>query len=443
MTTEQERHNWLRLALMPHIGAETFLQLIRCFGTATAALQADAAAVRQVLVRKATQEAWANRRGEAEQAAEAAEKWSEQENCRLLLLCDEDFPAMLSEGIPPPPMLFVRGNVGLLHRPSVAIVGSRHATPQALRIAHDFGRSLSERGISVVSGMAAGIDAAAHRGALAAGGGTVAFWGTGIDRIYPSSNRELAYELGEKGAIVSEFPLGTRPLAGNFPRRNRLIAALSQAVLVVEAALESGSLITARLAGEMGREVLAVEANPATVRQWTGRIPLVEADATDVEALEQLGATEFGTAVVGVATSLEASVLITGNLVDLETPQIWAKAISRAHGRILRRIGAQHVVYPEFDAGQRAAHLVSGRMLDYIEMEKGGFTIVKMRPPTELHGFTIGQSKVRSRYGVTVFGLMSPGEPFEYATPDTLVSAEDVLVVGGDAALLERFANRA
>ena len=195
-----------------------------------------------------------------------------------------------------------------------------------------------------------------------------------------------------------------------------------------------GSAVAATL-DRLGREVLAVEANPATVRQWTGRIPL--------EALEQLGATEFGTAVVGVATSLEASVLITGNLVDLETPQIWAKAISRAHGRILRRIGAHHVVYPEFDAGQRAAHLVSGRMLDYIEMEKGGFTIVKMRPPTELHGFTIGQSKVRSRYGVTVFGLMSPGEPFEYATPDTLVSAEDVLVVGGDAALLERFANRA
>ena len=258
MITEQERHYWLRLALMPHIGAESFLQLIRRFGTATAAWQADAAAVRQVLVRKAAQEAWANRRGAAEQAAEAAEKWSEQENCRLLLLCDEDFPAMLSEGITPPPMLFVRGNIGLLHRPSVAIVGSRHATPQALRIAHDFGRSLSERGIPVVSGMAAGIDAAAHRGALAAGGGTVAFWGTGIDRIYPSSNRELAYELGEKGAIVSEFPLATRPLAGNFPRRNRLIAALSQAVLVVEAALESGSLITARLAGEMGREVLAV-----------------------------------------------------------------------------------------------------------------------------------------------------------------------------------------
>ena len=126
-----------------------------------------------------------------------------------------------------------------------------------------------------------------------------------------------------------------------------------------------GSAVAATL-DRLGREVLAVEANPATVRQWTGRIPLVEADATDVEALEQLGATEFGTAVVGVATSLEASVLITGNLVDLETPQIWAKAISRAHGRILRRIGAQHVVYPEFDAGQRAAHLVSGLSLIHI-----------------------------------------------------------------------------
>ena len=101
------------------------------------------------------------------------------------------------------------------------------------------------------------------------------------------------------------------------------------------------------------------------------------------------------------------------------------------------------MVYPEFDAGQRAAHLVSGRMLDYIEMEKGGFTIVKMRPPRELHGFTIGEARIRSRYGVTVFGLMSPGEPFEYASAETLVSSDDVLVVGGDATLLERFANRA
>ena len=202
-----------------------------------------------------------------------------------------------------------------------------------------------------------------------------------------------------------------------------------------------GTAVAATL-DRLGREVLAVEHNPNTVRQWSGRIPLIEADATDMEALEQLGATEFGTAVVGVASSLEASVLITSNLVELGIGQIWAKAISATHGRILHRIGANHVVYPKYDAGQRAAHLVSGRMLDYIEMEKNGFSIIKMRPPHELHGFTIGQSKVSSRYGVTIIGLMSPGEHFEYATPQTMVGAEDILVVGGDANLLEHFANR-
>ena len=193
---------------------------------------------------------------------------------------------------------------------------------------------------------------------------------------------------------------------------------------------------------QLGYEILAVEKNPSRVQAFAGRFPLVEADATSKDALEQLGAREFRSAVVGVGSSLEAAVLITANLVDMGISSIWVKATSSQHGRILRLVGAHHVVYPDLDAGKRTAHLVGGRMVDYIEMEKGGFTIVKMRPPTELHGFTIGQSKVRSRYGVTVFGLMSPGEPFEYATPDTLVSAEDVLVVGGDAALLERFANR-
>ena len=181
-----------------------------------------------------------------------------QDCCRLLLLQDDDFPEMLTQGITAPPVLFLRGNAELLHTSSAAIVGSRHATPQAMRIAKDFGRALSEKGIPVVSGMASGIDTAAHQGALQADGGTIAVWGTGIDRIYPPSNKNLAYEIAEKGLIVSEFPLDTRPFAGNFPRRNRLIAALSQLTLVVEAALESGSLITAKLAAEMGREVMAV-----------------------------------------------------------------------------------------------------------------------------------------------------------------------------------------
>lgn len=190
-----------------------------------------------------------------------------------------------------------------------------------------------------------------------------------------------------------------------------------------------------------GREVMAVEKNPELIEQWTGRLPLVEADASNPEALEQLGAREFPVAVVGVGTSLEASVLITGNLVDLDMPEIWAKAISAEHGRILRRIGAHHVVYPEHDAGQRVAHMVSGRMLDFIEMEDG-FTIVKMRPPKETHGFTLAESDIRKKYGISVIGVKPPGEPFEYATENTRINRDDILIVSGDTELLERFAQR-
>lgn len=191
----------------------------------------------------------------------------------------------------------------------------------------------------------------------------------------------------------------------------------------------------------LDRQVLGVEKDPELIRTWSGRLPLVEGDATNPEVMAQLGVQDFHTAVVGVGTALEASVLITGNLVDFEVPQIWTKAISAEHGRILRRIGAHHVVYPEHDAGLRVAHLVSGKMLDFIEMEDG-FTIVKMMPPRELHGFTVGQAQVRKRYGVTIIGVKPPGQPFRYATDETRIDAKDVLIVSGDTALLERFAAR-
>lgn len=202
-----------------------------------------------------------------------------------------------------------------------------------------------------------------------------------------------------------------------------------------------GSAVAVTL-DRLGREVFAVERDPVKVQKWSGRLALAEADATNLDALEQLGAGEFASAVVGVGSSLEASVLTTANLVDLGIPSIWAKATSREHGRILKRIGAHHVVYPEFDAGQRAAHLVSGRMLDYIEMQREGFSIVKMRPPRETHGFTLAQSQIRTKYGVTVLGVMSPGEPFEYASKETMIQPNDVIIVSGDASLLEAFAAR-
>lgn len=202
-----------------------------------------------------------------------------------------------------------------------------------------------------------------------------------------------------------------------------------------------GSSVAATMES-LGHEILAVEKNPRRVQQLTGRFPLIEADATASEALEQMGARQFASAVVGVGSSLEASVLITANLVELGIPNIWAKATSREHGKILKRIGAHHVVYPEFDAGIRAAHLVSGRMIDYLQMDRFGFAVMKLHPPREVHGFTVGQLDLRGRYGVNVLGVISPDRPFEYATADTRINAEDTMIVSGDTRLLEAFAAR-
>lgn len=255
-TNSHEQIAWLRLAFMPHIGPETFAKLIDHYGNAQNVWH-EQDEVGQILPPQAAK-AWRSRQHEAFTAADAALTWATQSHCRLLFAGDTDFPQRLREGLTPPPVLFARGRVELLHQTGIAIVGSRHATPQALRTAADFAAELAKHHLTIVSGMAAGIDTAAHEGALHASGDTVAVWGTGIDRIYPAGNQKLAHQLAEKGCIITEFPLHTRPLAGNFPRRNRLIAALSQATLVVEAAVESGSLITARLAAEMGREVCAI-----------------------------------------------------------------------------------------------------------------------------------------------------------------------------------------
>ncbi|MCT1801759.1 potassium transporter [Kocuria sp. WRN011] len=191
-----------------------------------------------------------------------------------------------------------------------------------------------------------------------------------------------------------------------------------------------------------GNEVLGVERDAALVQKMSGQLThVVEAEATDIDALRQVGATDFTAAVVGVGTSIESSVLITANLVDLGIDRIWAKAISPAHGKILARIGAHHVIFPEADAGRRTAHLVSGRLLDYIEFDDD-FAIVKMYPPRETQGFTLGESDVRSKYGVTVVGVKSPGEDFTYARPETMVTSRDLLIVSGHVDLIERFAAR-
>lgn len=197
---------------------------------------------------------------------------------------------------------------------------------------------------------------------------------------------------------------------------------------------------TAGQLDRLNREVLAVDEDENLVQKWAERVThAVQADARSLDALQQIGAGDFSIAVVAVGSSIEASVLITANLVDLKVPQIWAKAISQSHGKILARIGANHVIYPEAEAGRRVAHLVSGRMLDFIEFDDD-FAIVKMYPPKPIRGITLAESQVRRKYGVTIVGVKAPGKEFTYATAETVVSNHDLVIVSGNSGDIEKFA---
>jgi trk system potassium uptake protein TrkA len=191
----------------------------------------------------------------------------------------------------------------------------------------------------------------------------------------------------------------------------------------------------------LGREVLAVDEDAGLVQKWAERVThAVQADARSLDALRQIGADEFSIAVVATGSSIESSVLITANLVDLKIPQIWSKAISQSHGKILARIGANHVIYPEAEAGERVAHLVSGRMIDFIEFDDD-FVLVKMYPPKPIRGLSLTESQVRTKYNITVVGVKSPGKPFTYATEQTVVSNHDLIIVSGTERDIDRFAS--
>lgn len=196
---------------------------------------------------------------------------------------------------------------------------------------------------------------------------------------------------------------------------------------------------TAGQLARLDRDVLAVDEDPVLVQKWAERVThAVQADARSIDALRQIGAQDFSIAVVAVGSSIESSVLITANLVDLKIPQIWAKAISQSHGKILSRIGANHVIYPEAEAGERVAHLVSGRMIDFIEFDDD-FAIVKMYPPKPIRGMTLTESQVRKKFGITVVGVKSPGKEFTYATPETVISDHDLIIASGNTSDLDRF----
>ena len=250
----------IRLMRSPNIGPVSYLQLLARFGDARAALEAlpDLAARGGAPYRPAP---------ETQISSEIARV--RQAGARYLFHDAADYPALLSALETPPPILTVRGAAALLSRPTVAIVGARNASAGAVKLARDFGAALAERGFAVASGLARGIDAAAHRGALQAmsdGGGTIGVIASGIDLAYPPEHAELQEQVAQSGLLIAEMPPGTEPLARHFPTRNRIIAGLAAGTLVVEAAPRSGSLITARLAGEAGREVMAIPGSPLDSR---------------------------------------------------------------------------------------------------------------------------------------------------------------------------------
>lgn len=247
--------DWIRLAAVPGIGGRTQRLLLQHFGLPKEVFTASGSALRGVL---GPELAAALHAHDSSAEIAAALAWAEEPGNHLLTLADAAYPAALLDGDDPPILLYAKGRIELLNRPAVALVGSRNATQQGIQNAEAFAAVLSRAGLGVVSGLALGIDAAAHRGGLQGPGSTIAVVGTGLDRIYPARNASLAREIAESGVIVSEFALGTPPLAANFPRRNRIIAGLALGCLVVEAAERSGSLITARLAAEAGREVFAI-----------------------------------------------------------------------------------------------------------------------------------------------------------------------------------------
>ncbi len=255
MTPTEDLSSWIALSVVPGLGEISLRKLLKQFGPPDQILAASESALSQIVGNKLAE------RIKSHDSAEIVSKtlaWLEETGHAMVTLADSNYPSLLLQTADPPPLIYVKGNTDLLSMPAIAVVGSRNATVQGVNNAESFAKSLSDSGLCIVSGLALGIDAAAHAGGLAGAGKSVAVVGTGLDRVYPARNKELAHQLAQHGALISEFPLGTPALANNFPRRNRIISGLSLGCLVVEAAVSSGSLITARLALEQGREVFAI-----------------------------------------------------------------------------------------------------------------------------------------------------------------------------------------
>ncbi len=255
MPISAEQRAWLALTLVPGVGTTHFIRLLARFRTPGAVLSAGEGQLREVVGPKLAQRI--AQYGDAADVADQERRMAEYD-AWLVTLNDDDYPSRLGEIYDPPLVLFGRGTLLPSDSACVAIVGTRRPTPYGVRMASRLAASLAERGITVVSGLAAGIDAAAHQGALEAGGRTIAILGNGVDTVYPSNHGDLMHRIIQQGCVLSQFSMGTKPSRGHFPYRNRIISGVTLGTIVVQAPLKSGALITARQAIEQGREVFAV-----------------------------------------------------------------------------------------------------------------------------------------------------------------------------------------
>jgi DNA processing protein len=285
-TRSDETIAWLALYMIPGLGNSVYKNLLEHFGDPERVLRAS---LRELVEVKGVREDIARKIMAKEFSSDPLRELKKVEQCgaRIVTFNDPEYPTLLREIAHPPMILYVKGTHIPLSQSFIAVVGSRHATHYGLSAAEKIGSGLASRGVGVVSGLARGIDSAAHEGSLTGGGITIAVMGTGIDRVYPVENKKLYRRVVEKGAVLSEFPVGTPPEPKNFPIRNRIISGLSRGVVVVEATLQSGSLITASLALEQGREVFAVPGSIDSFKS-TGAHFLIKQGAKLVENADDI-----------------------------------------------------------------------------------------------------------------------------------------------------------
>ena len=286
MTFSEETKSLVHLSIISGVGYQTIERLLAAFGSAKRALDATLEELARVegLSLNASERLI---RGKSRVSVDRELELVEAHNCHLVAINDSAYPNLLKEIVDPPPLLYVRGKLGEPDAPSITIVGTRSPTNYGKTISRQLSQQLAENGVTVVSGFARGIDTCAHQGALQANGRTIAVLGNGLSQIYPDENRDLADEIVESGALISEFPMSVPPFPKNFPRRNRLVSGMSSGTVVVEASIRSGSLITARHAAEQGREVFAVPGQIFS-KQSIGSHQLINQGAKLINAIDDI-----------------------------------------------------------------------------------------------------------------------------------------------------------